>query len=73
MAVSRADRVMRVGAAITALGLLFTLIAILPLFFPSLALPSALWFLSMLTGVGIVVICAGLVMSARSRRAPAKL
>jgi len=65
---SRADRVMRTGAVITAVGLGFTLIAILPLFFPSLTLPSVLWFLSMLTGVGIVVICAGLVMSARSRR-----
>jgi hypothetical protein len=64
----RADTVMRAGAVITALGLVFTLVAILPLFFPSLALPGVLWFLSMLTGVGIVVICVGLVMSARSRR-----
>ena len=68
MADPRADRVMRAGAIITAVGLVFTLIAILPLFFPSLSLPSALWFLSMLTGVGIIVICIGLVMSARSRR-----
>ena len=70
MADSRADRVMRAGAIITGLGLVFTLVAILPLFFPSLSLPSALWFLSMLTGVGIIVICVGLVMSARSRRTP---
>ena len=70
MADSRADLVMRVGAVITAIGLGFTLVAILPLFFPTLSMPSALWFLSMLTGVGIVVICAGLVMSARSRRTP---
>jgi hypothetical protein len=69
MADSRADRVMRIGAIITALGLGFTLVAILPLFFTSLNLPSALWFLSMLTGVGIIVICIGLVISARSRRA----
>jgi hypothetical protein len=65
---SRADRMMRVGALITALGLAFTLVAIAPLFFPSLSMPSALWFLSMLTGVGIIVICIGLVLSARSRR-----
>ncbi len=65
---SRADRVLRIGAVITVAGLLFTLIAIIPLFVPSLELPSALWFLSMLTGVGIAVICVGLVMSARSRR-----
>jgi hypothetical protein len=64
-----ADRVMRIGAAVTGIGLIFTLIAILPLLFPSLSLPSALWFCSMLTGVGLLVICAGLVMSARSRRA----
>lgn len=68
MAVSRADSVMRAGAVITAIGLGFTLVAILPLFFPTLSLPSALWFCSMLTGVGIIVICVGLVMSARSRR-----
>jgi hypothetical protein len=66
---TRADRVMRIGAAVTGIGLIFTLIAILPLLFPSLSLPSALWFCSMLTGVGLLVICAGLVMSARSRRA----
>jgi len=65
---SRSDLVLRIGAGITVLGLVFTLIAITPLFFPSLQLPGALWFLSMLTGVGIIVICAGLVMSARSRR-----
>jgi hypothetical protein len=65
---SRADRVLRIGAVITVAGLVFTLLAIIPLLVPSMQLPSALWFLSMLTGVGIVVICAGLVMSARSRR-----
>ena len=65
---SRSDVVLRIGAGITVLGLVFTLIAITPLFFPSVQLPGVLWFLSMLTGVGIIVICAGLVMSARSRR-----
>jgi hypothetical protein len=64
----RADLVMRVGAVVSALGLMFLIVAILPLFFSSLELPSAMWFLSMLIGVGIVIICAGLVMSARSRR-----
>lgn len=65
---SRADRVLRIGAVITVAGLIFILLAIIPLLVPSMHLPSALWFLSMLTGVGIVVICVGLVMSARSRR-----
>jgi hypothetical protein len=65
---SRADRVLRVGAWLTAAGLGFTLVAILPLVFPSLQLPSAMWFLSMLTGVGLVVVFVGIVMSGRSRR-----
>ena len=64
---SRADLVLRVGGWITAAGLTFTLIAILPLVLPSLELPGALWFLSMLTGVGLIVVCIGLVMGARSR------
>ena len=67
----RADRVMRIGGVVTALGLAFLTLAILPLFFPSLELPSIMWFLSMLIGVGIVIICIGLVMSARSRRSRA--
>jgi hypothetical protein len=66
---NRADVVMRVGAGLTAAGLVFTLIAILPLVAPSLELPSALWFLSMLTGVGLIVVCVGMAMSSRQRRA----
>jgi uncharacterized membrane protein SirB2 len=65
---ARADRVLRIGAAITATGLVFTLIAIVPLVAPSVTMPSIMWFLSMLTGVGMAVVFAGLVMSARSRR-----
>ena len=65
---SRADRVLRIGAVITVTGLIFTLLAIIPLLLPSMQMPSALWFLSMLTGVGIAVICVGLTMSAPSRR-----
>jgi hypothetical protein len=64
----RADRVLRVGAWVTAAGLLFTLIAVLPLLVPSLSLPSAMWFLSMLTGVGLVIVFVGLAMAARERR-----
>ena len=64
----RADLVMRIGAVVTALGLACLALAILPLLIPTLALPSIMWFLSMLIGVGIIIICAGLVMSARSRR-----
>ena len=66
---NRADLVLRIGAGLTAAGLLFTLVAILPLMLPSLELPSAMWFLSMLTGVGLVVVFVGMAMSARQRRA----
>lgn len=63
-----ADRVLRAGAVITAIGLACTLVAILPLVFPSLTLPSAMWFLAMLTGVGLIVVFVGLAMQARQRR-----
>ena len=65
---SSADRILRIGAWITALGLVFTVIACLPLLIPSLSMPSALWGLSMLTGVGLAVVFVGLVMGARQRR-----
>ena len=61
---------MRIGGWLTAAGLLFTLIALLPLVLPSLELPSAMWFLAMLTGVGLIVVFVGLAMAARDRRSP---
>ena len=63
-----ADRVLRIGGWITAAGLVFTLIACLPLLVPALELPSAMWFLAMLTGVGLVVVFVGLAMGSRARR-----
>lgn len=65
---SRADRVLRAGAWITVAGLVFSLIALLPLVVPSLELPGAMWFLSMLTGVGLIVVFVGLAMGSRERR-----
>ena len=65
-----ADRVLRIGAAITVVGLAFTVIAMLPLVFPSLDLPPAMWFLAMLTGVGLAVVIVGLALGARARRRP---
>jgi hypothetical protein len=53
---------------VTVLGLVFTLIALLPLVFPELQLPGVLWFLSMLTGVGLLIVLIGLVQAARQRR-----
>jgi hypothetical protein len=62
------DRLLRIGIAVTAVGLACTLVAIAPLVIPSLQLSGVWWFLSMLTGVGIALVLAGLVRSARSRR-----
>jgi len=64
--VVRAQRVIRAGAILTILGLVATLIAILQLV-TDLELSSAWWFLSMITGVGLATVIAGLTMSARSR------
>lgn len=66
---STADRILRIGGVVTAAGLVFTLIACLPLLVPSLELPSAMWFLAMLTGVGLVIVFVGLVLGSRERRA----
>lgn len=65
---SPSDRVLRIGGAITVVGLVFAAIALLPLLVPSLEMPGAMWFLAMLTGVGLIVVFVGLVMAARSRR-----
>jgi hypothetical protein len=70
MAPTRApgDRILRVGAVVTVIGLICTLIAMIPLVAPSVELPSAWWFLSMITGVGLALVIIGLAVSARSRR-----
>jgi hypothetical protein len=65
---SSADRVLRVGIAVTLLGLAFTVAAILPPVFPGISMPGAMRFLSMLTGVGLAMMVAGLVMGSRTRR-----
>lgn len=64
---NRSDRVIRVGAVILVLGIVFSLIALLPLV-SDIELPSTWWFLSMVTGIGLATILVGLTMSARSRR-----
>jgi len=64
---NRSDRVIRVGAVILVLGIVFSLIALLPLV-SDIELPSTWWFLSMVTGIGLATVLVGLTMSARSRR-----
>jgi hypothetical protein len=62
------DRLLRAGAIVTVIGLICTLVAMLPLLIPSLELPSAMWFLAMITGIGLAMVIAGFAVSARSRR-----
>lgn len=62
------DRLLRAGAVVTIIGLACTLVAMLPLLIPSLSLPSAMWFLAMITGIGLAMVIAGFAVSARSRR-----
>ncbi len=64
----RGDLLMRVGAWITVAGLAFTAVAMLPLLIPSMPSPPWLWFLAMLTGVGLIIVLIGLVRSSRGRR-----
>jgi hypothetical protein len=59
---------MRAGAIVTPVGIACTVVAILPLVAPQISLPPAMWFLSMLTGVGLILVLAGLLVSALTRR-----
>jgi hypothetical protein len=45
-------------------------VALIPLIVPSVELPSVMWFLAMLTGVGLIVVFVGLAMASRQRRSP---
>lgn len=63
------DRILRIGLIVTALGLLAVVIAVLPLLIPTLEPSGVWWFLAMITGVGLAIVIAGLVISARERSA----
>jgi VIT1/CCC1 family predicted Fe2+/Mn2+ transporter len=60
---------LRIGAAVTVVGLACALVAMTPLVVPSVELPGVWWFLSMLTGVGLALMILGLLRSSRARRA----
>ena len=57
---------MLTGSVILASGMLLTLIAVLPLFI-DLQLPWYWWALSMLTGLGLLLILVGLRRSSKTR------
>ena len=61
------DRMMRIGAWTTAVGMVLTLVALLPLVLPSLQLPPLFWWLAMITGVGLTLLIVGLWRAARAR------
>jgi hypothetical protein len=59
---------MRLGSILLVIGMLFTAVAILPLF-TDLELPSIWWGLSMIAGVGLGLILIGLRRSSKTRSA----
>jgi hypothetical protein len=61
------DRLLRAGAIVTVIGILATMVAMLPLVIPSLTLPPAMWFASMIIGIGLAMVIAGFAVSARAR------
>jgi hypothetical protein len=63
----KADRLMRVGLVVTAIGLAFSFVALSPLVITGLELSSIWWALSMITGVGFAILLFGLRASARVR------
>lgn len=62
----RSDRLIRAGGVLMALGMGLTAVAMSPLLFGG-HLPSAWWALSMITGVGLVVLLIGLRVAGATR------
>jgi len=60
------SRMILAGLVVTAVGMVLTLVAMVPLV-TDLELPSAFWWLSMLTGVGLAMIIVGLARNGRRR------
>jgi hypothetical protein len=60
------DRLIRAGLVVTVVGMLLTLVAMLPLV-SDVELPSAFWWLSMLVGVGMGMVLVGLARNGRRR------
>lgn len=65
---NKGDKLMRIGSALLVVGMIFTLVAITPLFVPSVHLPSFMWALSMITGLGLALVILGLRQSGQVRR-----
>lgn len=63
-----ADRVLRVGAALTTLGLVATVLAIMLLVIWSAPVRTVMWLSALVAVCGLVTVLAGLAVAARSRR-----
>lgn len=64
--VPRGERLIRIGVGITLLGMVCTMVALLPLF-TGATLPPYMWALAMTTGVGFALVIAGLLVNGRAR------
>jgi hypothetical protein len=62
------DRLLRAGAVVTLIGIVATIIAMLPLVIPNLSMPPVMWFSAMVIGIGLALVIAGFAVSARARR-----
>lgn len=60
------DRILKVGGALTVLGMVLSLIAMSPVLFGG-RLASAWWFLAMITGTGLICIIIGVRAASRAR------
>jgi hypothetical protein len=61
------ERLMIGGAIVTVVGMVLTLVAIVPLADSKLNLPSVFWGLAMVTGIGLALLMYGFWRSARGR------
>lgn len=62
------ERLVLVGAALFAVGLLATLVTIVPFFLDSTPFPTPVYLLASLAPLGFLVAALGLLRSARTRR-----
>jgi UDP-N-acetylmuramyl pentapeptide phosphotransferase/UDP-N-acetylglucosamine-1-phosphate transferase len=60
------DRILRIGGLLTVLGMVLSLIALSPSF-TNTPLPSLWWFLSMITGAGLITVLVGIRRSSKAR------
>ena len=68
--IGRGDRLVALGAVVFTVGLLATLVTMVPFFIGSDPLPTAVYLIALLAPVGFALALAGLLRTARSHRDP---